>query len=61
MDTKGSKIYQMDTKGSKNIPNGRKNFPMGHKIYMPTFSIPIYPNWYFWYANVPSGNPADED
>jgi hypothetical protein len=29
-----------------------------------TISIPrptkIYPNWYFWYENIPSGNPAYE-
>jgi hypothetical protein len=30
---------------------------------IPTCSIPrpskIYPNWDFWYANIPSGNPDD--
>jgi hypothetical protein len=29
---------------------------------IPTFSIPghykIYPNWYFWLKNIPSGNPG---
>jgi hypothetical protein len=28
---------------------------------MPTFSIPrpskIFPNWDFWFAKIPSGNP----
>jgi hypothetical protein len=37
------------------IPNGRK-------IYVPTFSIlrpsKIYPDWYFWFENTPSGNPG---
>jgi hypothetical protein len=34
--------------------------PNDHKI--PSFSTPmpskIYPNWHFWYENIPSGNPA---
>jgi hypothetical protein len=31
-------------------------------MYVPTFPYPrpykIYPNWDFWFENVPSGNPA---
>jgi hypothetical protein len=31
-------------------------------LNIPTFSIPtpskIYPNWDFWFENLPSGNPA---
>jgi hypothetical protein len=46
----GHKIYQMAVKCSK-WPNN-----------IPTFSIPkpfkIYPNWYFWFENKPSGNPG---
>jgi hypothetical protein len=59
---KWGKIYQIATK-----------LPKGHKIYQmavvysksplntPTFSIQrpsnIYPNWDFWFENIPSGNP----
>jgi hypothetical protein len=39
-----------------------QNFPNDHKICIPTFSIvgltKTYPNWYFWFENIPSGNPA---
>jgi hypothetical protein len=48
------------TKGPHNVPNGHKitNWPQN----MPTSSITgpskIYPNWDFWYENIPSGNPA---
>jgi hypothetical protein len=32
--------------------------------YIPTFSNPrsskIYPNWDFWFENIPSGNPASQ-
>jgi hypothetical protein len=35
--------------------------PNVHRIGIPNFSIPrpsnIYPNWYFWFENIPSGNP----
>jgi hypothetical protein len=44
-----------------------ENIPKDHKITkwpynMPTFSISrhsrIYPNWDFWFENIPSGNPV---
>jgi hypothetical protein len=44
------------------IPNGLKMFKMDinilneHKIYQH-FPFQKYPNWYFWYENIPSGNP----
>jgi hypothetical protein len=42
--------YQMTIKCTKQLKN------------IPTLSIPrpskIYPNWYFWFENMPSGNPA---
>jgi hypothetical protein len=60
---KRGKIYQIATK-----------LPHGHKMYQaaviyskwpknkPNFSIPrpskIYPNWDFWFENIPSGNPV---
>jgi hypothetical protein len=38
------------------------NRPNGHKIHIPTSSIArpsnIYPNWYFCFENMASGNPA---
>jgi hypothetical protein len=37
--------YQIATK----IPNGYKKYQMAYKIY---------PNWGFWFENIPSGNPA---
>jgi hypothetical protein len=39
------KITTNHTKLPKTIPN------------VPTFSIPR-PHWYFWYENMPSGNPG---
>jgi hypothetical protein len=42
-------MYQMAVVHSKSPKN------------ITTFSIPrpskIYPNWYFWFENIPSGNP----
>jgi hypothetical protein len=44
-----------------------QNKPIDYKIYqmtinIPEFSLPmhskIYPNWDFWYENIPSGNPG---
>jgi hypothetical protein len=63
------KIYQSATKHTKwqqNIPNVRKVCrPKGHKIHPylplqgpPKFTSKFYPNWYFWFENVPSGSPA---
>jgi hypothetical protein len=50
------------------LPNAHKMYQMA--IYSkwpyitPTFPIPrlskIYPNWDFWFENVPSGNPGVE-
>jgi hypothetical protein len=50
--TKYGKIYQMT-----------KNYQMAIKyVGISTLSIPrpskIYPNWYFWHENIPSGNPG---
>jgi hypothetical protein len=43
------------TKSWQNILNG-------HKIYQhsPLQYPPKYPNWYFWYENVPSGKPGKQ-
>jgi hypothetical protein len=41
------------TKWPQNIPNG-------HKIYIIARPSKIYPNWDFWFENMPSGNPALE-
>jgi hypothetical protein len=34
-------------------------------LNIPTFAFPrfskIYPNWDFWYENIPSGNPETDD
>jgi uncharacterized protein (DUF2249 family) len=58
----GEEIYQIATK----LPNGHKIYQMS-RVYskcpqnISNFSIPrpsnIYPNWYFWFENLPSGNP----
>jgi hypothetical protein len=57
---------QINTK----LPNDHKILSNGHNIFqicvkyvgIPTFSIlrpsKIYPNWDFWFENIPSGNPA---
>jgi hypothetical protein len=53
-------IYQM----AINYNKGPKNRPNGHKIYQPLplqAHIKIYPNRYFWFENIPSGNPELED
>jgi hypothetical protein len=51
------KLYQM---ANIYIPNGRKIHQMALKY--TTFSIArpskIYPNWDFWFENMPSGNPG---
>jgi hypothetical protein len=67
------KAYQNSkicTKLPQNIPNahniyiryGRTILEIFHQIYVPTFSITrtskIYPNYYFWSENIPSGNPG---
>jgi hypothetical protein len=38
----------------------RKNVPNKHKVYQIVIKYPskIYPNWYFWFENKPSGNPV---
>jgi hypothetical protein len=52
------KMYQRAIKRIKRL----SNIPNGDKIHTPTFSIPrpsnINPNWYFWFENIPSGNPG---
>jgi hypothetical protein len=44
------------------VSKGRKLFQMTIKYMYQYFSIPrlskIFPNWDFWYENVPSGNPG---
>jgi hypothetical protein len=59
---KWGKIYQIATK----LSNGHKiyqmavNIPNDHRHNIPTFFIPrpsqIYPNFDFWFENIPSGN-----
>jgi hypothetical protein len=59
--------YQSSEKYRKtaiNIPNSHINIPKGRKIdqmainYTSTIQpCKIYPNWYFWFENIPSGNP----
>jgi chromosome segregation ATPase len=54
IDTKISSEY---TKLSQNLPNHskkRRNIP---KIYQH-LQAKIYPNWHFWFENIPSGNTA---
>jgi hypothetical protein len=57
-------MYQT-TKILPNVHLKRKNcqkIPIGLKMQISTFSIPrpskIYPNWYLWFENIPSGNPV---
>jgi hypothetical protein len=41
----------------ENIPNGNKIYQMYRHLQLqdpPKF----YPNWDFWFENIPSGNPA---
>jgi hypothetical protein len=47
------KIYQIYIKYTKLQLNASN----GHKIYQHLPSK-IYPNWDFWFENIPSGNPA---
>jgi hypothetical protein len=54
---------QKYTKWPHKIPNGRKiPRPNGHMLNTPTSPISkpykIDPNWYFWFENIPSGNPG---
>jgi hypothetical protein len=60
---KRGKIYLITT----TLPNGHKILQMAVKYpewpwNIPAFSIirpsKIYPNWYFWFENKPSGNPG---
>jgi hypothetical protein len=60
---KRGKIYQISTK----LLNDLKIYPTGiiyskWALNTPKFSIvrpsKIYPNWDFWFENIPSGNPA---
>jgi hypothetical protein len=58
-------IYQNGTKRTQLQLNGQMAimciFQMSIEYTVPTFSIPrptkIYPNWYFWFVNISSGNP----
>jgi hypothetical protein len=49
----GRKIYQMAIKK----PNGHKIYQMGIK-YSIARPFKIYPNWDFWFENIPSSNAA---
>jgi hypothetical protein len=52
----------MATKYSKlprNIPNCNKIYQIGTK-YTNISHCKIYPNWDFWFENMPSGNPVKE-
>jgi hypothetical protein len=55
------------TKLPQNVPNGQCITQTTVKfskctLNIPRFSIPrsskMYPNWDFWFENIPSGNPA---
>jgi hypothetical protein len=55
------------TRLPQNIPNGHKIFPIAVKYvdqmvikYTKIFHSKIYPNWDFWFENLPSGNPGPE-
>jgi hypothetical protein len=54
-------------KTRENIPNGTKLFQMAGKLTEWSLNLPttyiarpykVYPNWYFWFENIPSGNPG---
>jgi hypothetical protein len=51
------------TKWSKNIPNGRNIFKTVKEYQCFPFQGPpkFYPNWEFWFENMPSGNPGWSD
>jgi hypothetical protein len=42
------------TNWQQNRPNGHKNLPTSFIARLSK----IYPNWDFWFENIPSGNPA---
>jgi hypothetical protein len=59
--------YQNGGKYTTTLPNGHKIYQMTVKYFKWLLNIPalsilrpseIYPNWYFWFENVPSGNPG---
>jgi hypothetical protein len=60
----GGKIYQMTTKCTTKCTKWPYNVPFGRKIDNMVIKIPssiarpskIYPNWDFWFENIPSGN-----
>jgi hypothetical protein len=59
----GCQIYLGPTfQNGQNIRNYRKIYQMA--VNIPTLSITrpskIYPNWDFWFENIPSGNPVLE-
>jgi hypothetical protein len=61
------KIYQITlcTIYQKTVKYARwqQNRPNGQKIPTSFIATPskIFPNWYFWFENKPSGNPAAHD
>jgi hypothetical protein len=67
------KMYQMTTKCTmwpQNVPNDHKMYLMTINYTKLSYNIPtsyitrpsqIYPKWYFWFENIPSGNPAGFD
>jgi hypothetical protein len=48
------------TKWSQNIPNGSKMDQLAIKFtnICHCKTLKIYPNWDFWFENIPSGNPV---
>jgi hypothetical protein len=65
-------IYQKVTIYPQNIPKCHKIYQMAGKLTKWPYKIvkipessnarpfKIYPNWYFWFENKPSGNPAED-
>jgi hypothetical protein len=58
-------MFKMTTKFTKFL----YTVPKGHKTHQMAINIPAvsnlmpskaFPNWYFWYANKPSGNPGTD-
>jgi hypothetical protein len=61
--SKTGKMFQNGKSVPQNVPNNHKMYKMAVCMYnIPPSSIArpskIYPNWYFWFENMPSGNPG---
>jgi hypothetical protein len=65
--TKTGKIYTIlpqNYRMAVKYTNCQYLIPNGHKIFQPFSNSrlsQIYPNWDFWFENIPSGNPGPQE